>query len=76
MNKANALFRQPDHKKGMPSVGGKAWILLDSKFFSIRTTQLTALDTQDTSLWQWIKNTQTYDTEVSLALEAILKSGP
>ena len=76
MNKADALSRQPDHKEGMPSEGGEAQILLDSKFFSVRATRLTALDTQDTSLRQRIKNAQTYDSEVSLALEAILKNGP
>ena len=76
MNKADALSRRPDHKEGMPSEGGKARILLDSKFFSVRATRPTALDTQDTSLRQRIKNAQTYDTKVSLALEAILKNGP
>ena len=76
MNKANALSRWPDHKEGMPSEGGEAQILLNSKFFSVHATWPTALDTQDTSLWQRIKNAQTYDTEVSLALEAILKNGP
>ena len=38
MNKADALSRRPDHKEGMPSKGGKARILLDSKFFSVRAT--------------------------------------
>ena len=76
MNKADALSRRPDHKEGMPSEGGEARILLDSKFFSVHATRLTALDMQDTSLRQRIKNAQTYDMEVSLALEAILKNGP
>ena len=50
MNKADALSRRPDHKEGMPSEGGETRILLDSKFFSVRATRPTALDTQDTSL--------------------------
>ena len=76
MNKADTLSRQPDHKKGMPSKGGEAQILLNSKFFSVHATQPTALDTQNTSLWQQIKNAQTYDTEVSLVLESILQNSP
>ena len=60
----------------MPSKGGKSHVLLDSKFFSIHATRPTSLNTQDTSLWQWIKNAQTYDTEVSHTLESILCNGP
>ena len=74
-NKADALSRRPDHKEGMPPSDEKR-ILLDSKFFSVRATRPTAIEPYDSALRQRIKNSQTYDTEVSKALENILKNGP
>ena len=47
--------------------------LLNSKFFAIRATQPT--EPHDTLLRQRIKNAQSYDPEVSQALETILKNG-
>ena len=46
--------------------------LLDSKFFAIHATQT---EPHDTLLRQRIKNAQSYDPEVSQALETILKNG-
>jgi hypothetical protein len=74
-NKADALSRRPDHKERMPPSDEKR-ILLDSKFLSVRATRPTAIEPYDSALRQRIKNSQTYDTEVSKALENILKNGP
>jgi hypothetical protein len=73
-NKADALSRRPDHKKGIPP-SDESCILLDSKFFSVRATQPTPIPTNN-NLRQRIKNAQSYDTAVSQALETILRSGP
>src|SRR5712672_4350417 len=71
-NKADALSRRPDHKEGMLPADNKTQTLLDSKFFAIRATQT---EPHDTLLRQQIKNAQSYDSEVSQALETILKNG-
>ena len=52
-------------------------MLLDTKFFLINAIQrqtLTVLG--DTTLQQRIRETQTYDKEVSEVLNTLLKSGP
>jgi len=72
-NKADALSRRPDHKEGMLPADDETRTLLDSKFFAIRATQPT--EPHDTLLRQRIKNAQSYDPEVSQALETILKNG-
>jgi transposase InsO family protein len=74
-NKADALSRRPDHKEGIPPVDDKR-VLLNSKFFSIRATRPTAIEPLNSTIRQRIKTAQSYDTEVSRALETILKSGP
>jgi hypothetical protein len=71
-NKADALSRRPDHKEGMPPVDEKR-VLLDTKFFMVRAIRPTPVPTD---FRQRIKNTQTYDNQVSHALETILKTGP
>jgi hypothetical protein len=71
-NKADALSRRPDHKEGMPPSDDKR-VLLDAKFFAVRAMQLTPVPTD---LRQRIKNSQTYDSAVSHALETILHNGP
>ena len=70
-NKADALSRRPDHKEGMLPADDNR-ILLDNKFFAIRATHT---EPHDTVLRQRIKNAQSYDPEVSQALETILKNG-
>jgi transposase InsO family protein len=72
-NKADALSRRPDHKEGMPP-SEESRVLLNSKFFSVRATRPTPID--NISIRQRIRNAQTYDSEVSTALETILHSGP
>jgi hypothetical protein len=42
-NKSNALSRRPDHKEGM-ALDNDDHILLDNKFFTIHTTQTTAVN--------------------------------
>ena len=54
----------------------KSQILLSSKFFSIRATQPTPIAPDTPSIRQRIKNAQSYNTEVSKALETILRNGP
>src|SRR5712671_4403437 len=71
-NKADALSGRPDHKEGMLPADDETRTLLDSKFFAIRATQT---EPHDTLLRQRIKNAQSYDPEVSQALETILKNG-
>jgi len=46
------------------------------KFFSIRATRPTAVEPLNSTIRQRIKSAQSYDTEVSQALETILKAGP
>ncbi len=75
MNKADPLFRWPDHKKGIPSED-KSQVLLDSKFFLARATQPTPIALESDSLQSCIKKAQAYDSKVSQALETILKNGP
>jgi len=75
-NKSDALSRHPDHKKGIADDDEKR-VLLDTKFFLINAIQrqtLTVLG--DTTLQQRIRETQTYDKEVSEVLNTLLKSGP
>ena len=72
-NKADALSKWPDHKEGMPPLE-ESQVLFNSKFFSVHTTWPTPID--NTSIRQCIKNAQTYNSEVSTALETILHSGP
>ena len=72
-NKADALSRRPDHKEGMLPLE-ESRVLLNSKFFSVHATWPTPID--NTSIQQWIKSAQTYDSEVNNALETILHSGP
>ena len=89
-NKADALSRRSDYKKGMIDLDSKERTLLDPKFFpkesqlpldtksfAIRATRPVAVTLQgDTSLRSRIKTAQEYDTEVSRALESVLKNGP
>jgi hypothetical protein len=52
-------------------------VLLDNKFFTIGTTQTTAVNISgDNTIRQQIVATQEYDKEVTQALESILKNGP
>jgi hypothetical protein len=52
-------------------------VLLDTKFFAIRATRPQAVTMQgDTTLHERIKSAQDYDTEVTKALESVLKNGP
>jgi hypothetical protein len=51
-------------------------MLLDDKFFAIRAIRPVTMDTQANPLRKRIKNAQTYDTEVSQALESVLRNGP
>ena len=75
-NKADGLSRRPDHSEGM-ELDNEQKILLDTKFFTVRATRPTAITIQgDTSLRDRIRSAQDYDTEVSKALESILKNGP
>jgi transposase InsO family protein len=75
-NKADGLSRRPDHSGGM-ELDNEQQILLDTKFFAVRATRPTAITIQgDTSLRDRIRSAQDYDTEVSKALESILKNGP
>jgi hypothetical protein len=75
-NKSDALSRWPDHKEGM-ALDNDDHVLLDSKFFTIRATQTTAVNISgDNTIRQRIVATQEYDKEVTQALESILKNGP
>jgi hypothetical protein len=75
-NKSDALSRRPDHKEGM-ALDNDDRVLLDSKFFTIHTTQTTAVNISgDNTIRQQIVATQEYDKEVTQALESILKNGP
>jgi hypothetical protein len=52
-------------------------VLLDMKYFSARAVRPTSVTSQgDTTLQERLKKAQAYDTEVSQALESILKNGP
>ena len=75
-NKADALSRRPDLKEGIPFDENKNRILLNEKFFSVRATQPVTFDPRTHPLRKRIKNTQTYNTEVSRAVETILCTGP
>jgi transposase InsO family protein len=87
-NKSDALSRRPDHKEGMADPEEQALFLnkapvsqndeiLDTKFFAIRCTRPIAITDQgNKSIRDRIKSAQTYDTEVSHALETVLKNGP
>ena len=75
-NKADALSWHPNHTEGM-ELDNEQWILLDTKFFTVRATRPTAVTIQgDPTLCECIRAAQDYDTEVSKALESILKNGP
>ena len=75
-NKSDALSRRPDHKEGMEPEDDER-VLLDNKFFAIRATRPVAVTVLgDTSMRDRIKQAQVFDTEVSQALESILKNGP
>ena len=75
-NKADALSRRSDHTEGM-ELDNEQRILLDTKFFAVRATRPTAVTIQgDPMLRECIRAAQDYDTEVSKALESILKNGP
>ena len=53
------------------------WVLLDMKYFSTRAVCPTSVTSQgDTTLRECLKKAQAYDTEVSQALESVLKNGP
>ena len=75
-NKSDALSQCPDYKEGLAH-DNENRVLLDSKFFAVRATRPVVVSIHgDTTLRECIKATQTYDTEVSKALESILKNGP
>jgi len=75
-NKSDALSQHPDHKEGI-AIEENEHVLLDTKFFTVRTVQPTSITVLgDTTLHQRIKATQEYDKDVSMALESILKNGP
>ena len=75
-NKSDALSRHPDYKEGLAH-DNEDRVLLDTKFFTVRATRPAVVSIQgDTTLRVRIKSAQTYDTEVSKALESILKNGP
>ncbi len=70
-NCADPLSQHPDLKEGMLPEESKEKTLLNTKYFTIRALQDTSVS------WKaHLKNAQDYDTEVSQALEAILKNGP
>jgi hypothetical protein len=74
-NKSDALSRRPDYKEGLAH-DNEDRVLLDTKFFAVRATRPAVVSIQgDTTLHDRIKATQTYDTEVSKALESVLKNG-
>ena len=74
-NKADALSRRPDHKEGILPVD-QSRTLLDSKFFSVQAARPTPIEPHDSLIRQRIKNAQSYDNEVSQALETLLHNGP
>src|SRR6266436_2690941 len=70
-NHADPLSRCPDLKEGMLTEESEEKTLLNTKYFTIRALQETTIP------WKArLRNAQNYDTEVSQALEAILKNGP
>ncbi len=70
-NCADPLSQCPDLKEGILTEESKEKTLLNTKYFTIRALQETSIP------WKaHLKNAQNYDTEVSQALEAILKNGP
>jgi hypothetical protein len=75
-NKADALSRRPDLKEGIRFDENENRVLLDDKFFNVRATQSITLDVRAHPLRKRIKDAQTYDTEVSQAVETILRNGP
>jgi hypothetical protein len=75
-NKADALSRRPDLKEGIHSEENENRVLLDDKFFAVRAARPITIDPQTNPLRKRIKNAQTYDTEVSHAVESILHNGP
>ena len=50
--------------------------MLDTKFFTVRAAQPVALTLTSDSLRSRLKHAQTYDLEVSQAMETIFKNGP
>jgi hypothetical protein len=75
-NKADALSRRPDLKEGIQSSDSENRVLLDDKFFAVRAAHPVTMDPQINPLQKRIKGAQTYDTEVSQALESVLRNGP
>jgi transposase InsO family protein len=75
-NKADALSRRPDLKEGIQSSNSENCVLLDDKFFAVRAAHPVTMDPQTNPLRKRIKGAQTYDTEVSQALESVLRNGP
>jgi transposase InsO family protein len=51
-------------------------VLLNDKHFAIRASQPVTIDVQANPLRKRIRHAQEYDTEVSRALESILRNGP
>ena len=75
-NKSDALSCRPDHKEGMVH-DNQEQVLLDMKYFSTHAVRPTAVTSQgDKSLRECLKQAQMYDTEVSQALESVLKNSP
>jgi hypothetical protein len=75
-NKADALSRHPDLKKGIHSDKSKERVLLMDKIFTIHMARPITMNPHDNPLQKRIKGAQNYDAEVSQALESILKNGP
>jgi hypothetical protein len=73
-NKADALSRHPDLKKGIHSDESKECMLLTDKNFAICTTRPVTMNPYDNPLQKQIKGAQNYDAKVSQALESILKN--
>jgi hypothetical protein len=75
-NKADALSWHSDLKKGIHSDESKDHVLLTDKIFAICTAQPITINSHNNPLQKQIKGAQTYNAEVSQALESILKNGP
>ena len=75
-NKSDTLSQRPDHREGMEH-DNEERVLLKTKYFTIRAARPATITVQgDTSLRDKIRAAQDYDTEVSKALESIIKNGP
>jgi len=75
-NKADALSRQTDLNEGIENNENEDRVLLDKKFFTVRALQPVMLGKDAHPFKKRIRNTQSYDSEVSQAMETLLCNGP